>query len=121
MPTSDARVTTLTATVRTLYIRRRQVTLSIAKQLDTVKPDRMVEPFGRLSSSVFAQRLSGWRTDKKAIWVIGSDIEGNLAISWCAQWKEQYTSRHPFDDHNVDAETYGEWLNLPLIVLAGLR
>jgi hypothetical protein len=58
--TLTATVETLTATVRTLAIGKRQITLSVAKQLDRVdlfeyNPDIIV-PFGRVKTGAKIER-----------------------------------------------------------------
>ena len=47
MPTSTATVESLTAEVRVLMVGSRQVTLSVARQLDEV-PTWEITPFGRM-------------------------------------------------------------------------
>ena len=73
--TTAATVETLTAEVRTLVVGSRQVTLSVAKQLDTIPLDRLVV-MGRV-------RIDKESTDRKG-WVIGVDTAtGSLAL---AKW-----------------------------------
>lgn len=50
MGNAEARVEVLTAEVRALMVGKRQVTLSVYRQLDTVEPDE-IEPFGRVRDS----------------------------------------------------------------------
>lgn len=72
MSTNQATVETLTAEVRILTVGNRQITQSVAKQLDQV-PIEQVEPFGRV-------KLSG--NDFLGRYVIGSDtMTGALVLS----------------------------------------
>lgn len=101
----EARVEVLRAEVRVLMVGSRQVTLSVARQLDTVEP-RKIEPFGRV------------RIDKDAtgqmIEVVGS-VDGVLARSaisrklntcslkghpdqQCAQYKRLWQGLHDEDE-----------------------
>ena len=66
--TATATIETLTAEVRTLVVGSRQVTLSIAKQLDIVDLSRL-RVFGRVHIS------------KDPNYVIGADTDGTLALS----------------------------------------
>lgn len=50
MAVNTATVETLTAEVRVLMVGSRQITLSVAKQLDWVKPAD-IDPFGRISAT----------------------------------------------------------------------
>lgn len=72
--TTAATVETLTAEVRTLVVGSRQVTLSVAKQLDVIPLDRL-EVMGRV-------KIDKESTDRKG-WVIGVDVDGSLAL---AKW-----------------------------------
>jgi hypothetical protein len=63
--TSTATIETLTAEVRVLMVGKRQVTLSVAKQLDSVDPWD-IRPWGRI-------RSGGAKVE-----VIGTDDAGNL-------------------------------------------
>lgn len=101
--TSTATVETLTAQVHTLVIGTRQITLSVAKQLDVINlPDLAV--MGRV-------KIAG----KHDYHVIGTDIRtGVLAV---AEY-EPYAHR---DDHPGWAALNQAARRSPLIVLAGLR
>ena len=102
-----ATVEVLTAEVRVLQVGRRQVTLSVFRQLDFVGPGD-IEPFGRVrdpapSGCCFAEVV-----------VVGQDRDyGTLVRS------------HIGPDHQAPSarldELAAEWAELPLIVLAGLR
>ena len=72
MSTNQSTVETLTAEVRVLTVGNRQITQSVAKQLDEVPIDR-IDPFGRV-------KLSG--NDFRGRYVIGSDtLTGALVLS----------------------------------------
>jgi len=139
----DARVQVLTAEVRTLMVGSRQVTLSVARQLDEVRPYE-IEPFGRV------RVRARWPfAATELIEVIGSH-DGQLAQSevvltrWvCAPYTSIPTGAHvsrldaiakQCRDHPPgrscdqriwfdpdEEELCNRWENLPLIVLAGLR
>lgn len=74
--TSTATVETLTAEVRVLVVGNRQITLSVAKQLDFVSLDEL-KVFGRV-------KLGGNAPDDL---VIGSDLRGNLALARYQQFR----------------------------------
>lgn len=72
MATETATVETLTAEVRVLMVGNRQITQTIAKQLDQVHPD-YIDPFGRINAH--------WITDSVTT-VIGRDKrDGSLVLS----------------------------------------
>jgi hypothetical protein len=107
--TTTATIETLTAEVRTLVVGSRQVTLSIAKQLDVVDLSRL-RVFGRVH--IF----------KSANYVIGADRDGQLALA--EYWPlGNYFGRY---DVRPKPEVVNAWDALnkaaavsPLIVLAG--
>ncbi|HKO85632.1 MAG TPA: hypothetical protein VJ140_13990 [Actinomycetota bacterium] len=102
MGTETATVETLTAEVRVLMVGSRQVTLSVARQLDVVHPS-VLEPFGRVNLNgkpAGDAQAGGWTTEVDLIGC--SRIDGALVRS------------------RVDSRS--RWaMGLPLIVLAGLR
>lgn len=142
--TETATVELLTAEVRVLMVGSRQVTLSVARQLDFADPQE-IEPFGRIRTG---QKLGFAITQQ--IEVIGS-LRGNLARSEIGcerQWCDQ--GRNPGDWAHLDAlnaitgrcnkhrevgvhfrshswlswdddDLASSWRALPLIVLAGLK
>ena len=142
-----ATVEVLTAEVRVLMVGSRQVTLSVARQLDEAEPDWIL-PFGRIRTGTHRKRFAV--TD--VIEVIGS-VDGQLARSTiererylctAAGYSHGYQMMHGkgqevivnrcrehagdyrADDHCwlawlCDPEIAPEWEALPLIVLAGLR
>ena len=68
---NTATVETLVAEVRVLMVGSRQITLSVAKQLDRVHPDEL-EAFGRINTG-----------DQEGIEVIGRSVKtGALVTSW---------------------------------------
>jgi hypothetical protein len=72
MSQKSAQVEVLTAEVRALMIGSRQVTLSVYRQLDEVKPQNC-EPFGRVRDTK--------DEPKSAIFVVGRDATGSLVRS----------------------------------------
>lgn len=134
---NTATVEALTAEVRVLMVGSRQVTLSVARQLDLVEPNS-ITPFGRIA----ADRNPG----VNQIEVIGADPDGVLVVSAMGfNWRKCVTAtvwpgptrvRHSpcgncsLDDEEHDwvqywgggdGDLYLSWRDLPLIVLAGLR
>ncbi len=92
--TTPAQVTTLTASVTTLQMGSKQVTLSVARQLDVI-PFEDIEPWGKIRIRPVPDKYTE---------VIGrSKIDGTLCRAI------------------EDAETVDVWHMLPLIVLAGLK
>lgn len=142
MPSTTATVETLTAEVRVLMVGSRQVTMSVAKQLDEVAPDDII-PFGRISTGT----KNGFAEANK-IEVIGrSEEDGSLVRSKALRMR--YRCDGSWEGSRIissgqeciykrcgksgrDHDPYGhvwyskdsqfeEWRELPLIVLAGLR
>jgi hypothetical protein len=73
--TTTATIETLTAEVRTLIVGSRQVTLSVAKQLDIIPLSRL-RIFGRVHIS------------KDRDYVIGADVDGTLALAkYYPEWR----------------------------------
>lgn len=97
--TNTATVETLAAEVRVLMVGNRQITLSVARQLDRVGLCDL-EPFGRVKL--------GDGYDHRT--VIGrSKKDGSLVVSWFTR------------DREWSGELDRRAAELPLIVLAGLR
>lgn len=150
MSSQQATVEVLTAEVRVLMVGSRQVTLSVARQLDEVEPDE-ITPFGRIQTG---KRLGDFYAAAAFVEVIGS-AEGVLARSTAIRERRRckrgsqgepgmsaggvgyvrwqchvgaalgpLAADKGHEDHfwlaDLDAE-YPEWIKLPLIVLAGLR
>jgi hypothetical protein len=136
----EATVEVLTAEVRVLMVGSRQITLSVARQLDEIDAGD-ITPFGRIETG----RKHGPRTT--VAHVIGRARDGSLARS-VATAERVICLGHPSssfgrddsfltcDAHDLegergqrhgwtwfypDRETHTAWLDLPLIVLAGLR
>lgn len=116
MSTATATVDVLTAEVRVLMVGSRQVTVSVAKQLDEV-PLVELTIFGRVN-------IERGGADR---WVIGADKRGNLSI---AQYTEPLRyhevlklkcSREEFEAWEAYAVQYEQADAAPLIVLAGLK
>ena len=115
---TTATVETLVAEVRVLKVGSRQITLSVAKQLDEV-PVFELEPFGRIHCGEhWADPVAHAAHDP--IQLIGRHITtGALVKAWA--WVPKSSAiADPSDTVSVD-----DYLNvyqpLPLIVLAGLR
>jgi hypothetical protein len=75
---NSATVEVLTAEVRQLMIDKRQVTLSIFRQLDDVDPD-CCQPFGRVHDSNAPTRRGSRETSLSTVHVVGrsTNFEGN--------------------------------------------
>ena len=139
MNKTTATVETLTAQVRVLMVGSRQVTLSVARQVDEVSSDS-IKPFGRIRTNTkrsFAVEDS--------IEVIGCDEDGSLVRSkeelttyrcgsrnygghvvyGSREAMERQCSNYPQcrGDHFWQAagDRWEEWSELDLIVLAGLK
>jgi hypothetical protein len=97
-----ATVEVLTAEVRVLQVGRRQITMSVCRQLDQVEPWQ-IEPFGRVSDGEYG---GSW------VAVVGRDTRTGALVRALACWG----SSRPAEDRAAR-----EWRALPLIVLAGLR
>jgi hypothetical protein len=146
-----ARVEVLTAEVRVLIVGSRQVTLSVFRQLDGVKPEQ-IRPFGRVQAGT-RKPDGAWHF----IEVVGASPNGILVRSrtWTSQlhcrsyadhidgicpahrplydpdWRKRrrFTTvapvylADPWPDHawEIEPDVWPEWSALPLIVLAGLR
>lgn len=101
---ATATVETLTAEVRVLMVGSRQVTLSVARQLDWIDITQL-EPFGRVAIRPPA-RGDGWGgtyIDELDMTLIGRDRRNGVLSLAVMKWQH--------DNHTA----------LPLIVLAGLR
>ena len=118
---NSAVVEVLTAEVRVLMVGSRQVTLSVAAQLDIVHP-QYIRPFGR-----FRPRETHGEIDVIGIgvndgtlvksWIRGRRPYGGYPISFARYDKVRQLEELPAEIQEI----YDEWRGLPLIVLAGLR
>ena len=140
--TTTARVEVLTAEVRVLQVGSRQITLSVARQLDEVPPDD-IEPFSRICTG---RRRPFAAVDM--IEVVGAADDGALVRSMeiieryrcsagcpemsrvIANGQESISLNCPDHQHSYDLsghfwqpepDVWRLWSDLPLIVLAGLR
>ena len=115
--TETATVEVLTAEVRVLQVGRRQITMSVYRQLDTVAPHR-VAPFGRLNVA---------DPDWTEVEVIGRHrADGTLVTARIDRSRpharhRQWLTADERDEQEALDECAREWKALPLIVLAGLR
>ena len=122
MSVTTAEVQTLTAEVRVLMVGNRQVTLSVARQLDVFDqhsyPSDSFEPFGRV------------RTGLKTFWLDRRGREVMILPSY--EWigknlrtgaLSRYVLATPTDlvDDEEERALVRSWEDLPLIVLAGLK
>jgi len=127
-----ANVQVLTAEVRTLVVRSRQVTLSVFNQLDEVDPEE-VEPFGRvcpksaqpafvhvvgrgLGGELVRSKLPRWPCDMDARGYVPVD-PGGADQRWFPSGYSNLTDR----ERGLLFDRVRQWESLPLIVLAGLR
>ena len=146
--TKSATVETLTAEVRVLMVGSRQVTMSVYNQLDQAAP-RNVEAFGRVSpkdaladhvyvvgrhrhvgSLVSASLRFSWPSDEEADDFepqtrkdpeTGERIETGMLIWRRLHFPGVYQRIVLPADWKAERTIAEEWLDLPLIVLAGLR
>lgn len=102
---STATVETLTAEVRVLMVGNRQITASVAKQLDQVHITA-IEVFGRIAIA--------FRSDFSDGWVIGRRRGGSDLV--IAAYQHYPDRRYP-----EKAALHVAARRAPLIVLAGLR
>ena len=131
--TATATVEVLQATVETLKVGSRQVTLSVYRQLDHV-PSSDIEPFGRVRDK---RDEPQYADDPRFVHVVGSGPGGALVRSklwndpntrsapptpatdeprWSAEWVAEGA------EQSAEKQTLlAEWEALPLLVLAGLR
>ena len=133
-----AKVEVLTAEVRVLMVGKRQVTLSVYRQLDWVDP-ALCEPFGRTndpreSSSEFSltidvvgrhaetgdlvrsrRRVS---RDKPKKWVGNVEFREHGRTNW-REWTDEELA-YAIEKWRSDFHAIRAWEVLPLIVLAGL-
>lgn len=132
---TTATVETLTAEVRVLMVGNRQVTQSVAKQLDVVSIFQ-IEAWGRIALGATRPSRAYRGKDRPGIEVIGT-FKGNLsrATVWeyedmrAPEWFTGYVEYHdPPEVHAKRDRRNKVWLarvkelqDLPLIVLAGLR
>lgn len=129
-----ATVEVLTAEVRVLMVGSRQVTLSVARQLDDVSPDE-IEPFGRIRlgrkpPSSVTEQIEVIGSADGILAVAHADFEKNYCSSngttdsWRRECKK-HLAGGSHDGHwwfGWDFEDAAKaWRDLPLIVLAGLR
>lgn len=112
MASATATVETLTAEVRTLVVGSRQVTMSVAKQLDVV--GELPTIFGRVNMPTVGQHpiIGADRSGQLALGLFSSPVErpdGDFPGWWTREWKAWAVASE------------AAYRDLPLIVLAGLR
>jgi len=101
-PPRTATVETLTAEVRVLMVGSRQVTMSVAKQLDHCEYHEM-EPMGRVHLT------------KRGLEVLGRRRSDGALCHYLLPWDDLAHGRGRLEQRKQEIEA------LPLIVLAGLR
>jgi len=131
MNLKSASVGVLTAEVRVLMVGSRQVTLSVARQLDFV-PMSSIEPFGRIKSGSggdcievigsadgVLSRSRVWRTMQTCS--RGNSFLENYVL--CPEHDGSYTHfmNHDWYEYDTGIDAWRQAVNFPLIVLAGLR
>jgi hypothetical protein len=117
-----ASVEVLTAEVRTIMVGNRQVTMSVYKQLDWVKPSA-IEPFGRVrSGEKFFDRYGDYA---EYLAIVGRVKDGFTDAGVLGRAKlvkpVVRNSGESLEQFNERLDLYKAWEDLPLIVLAGLR
>jgi hypothetical protein len=120
MNATEATVQTLTAEVRTLMLGSRQVTLSVARQLDVV-PLEQLEVMGRINLSEKGRRIKdAWGNNDwlpPAHYVIGRAPDGTLALATYIRSRRQALDMVGEEGWPVHLAAS----RAPLIILAGLR
>lgn len=121
MSVTTAEVQTLTAEVRVLMVGNRQVTLSVARQLDEfhlgIEPAEHFEPFGRVRTGLKTLQLDSnlWRDTMitpQWEWVGRHAQSGDLVRLALGSMRDVPEEEIPL---------VRSWVDLPLIVLAGLK
>jgi hypothetical protein len=109
---TQATVRTLTAEVKVLMVGNRQVTLSVYRQLDAVRPDQ-IEPFGRVSDSQDHPTISMGRgyerqvTNPTEVFVVGRSIDTGALVRSRMEKPEIYEG----SPQSVSHEEWGAWCN----------
>lgn len=115
MKVKSAEIKTLTAEIKTLSVDNRQVTLSMVKQLDVVERE-MLEVFGRVRITLPDKyECHAMNTPRRKIswYLIGRNKEDKslcLAAPDFCRYGEDGWPEYEFED-----------MNLPLLILAGLK
>ncbi len=133
MTDSKATVETLTAEVRVLMLGKRQVTLSVYRQLDVVKP-KDCEPFGRIRDAQDKPVKKDSWMELPTVYVVGRCVHTDTLVrSWCSEPREPVDvsaalnrprnakENAEWARYKEDLARYRKWAAMPLIVLAGLR
>lgn len=130
---TSAQVEVLTAEVRALMVGKRQVTLSVYRQLDLVPSDQC-NPFGRVRDSQDVHYLAS----QPRVYAVGQHCStGALVRSYRTRpnpktnpqvndlsiFSEETAVelKRRIDEYEQNLCDFNEWATLPLIVLAGLR
>ena len=140
MSTDTATVETLTAEVRVLMVGNRQITLSVAKQLDRMDPYEYptdaFEPFGRVRTGIIVQKERKLTRRPAKILKAHSQFGNDWYEEYQGEPDYQFVGRrvedgalvlyvvHQISDLEDDTERQAvlAWdRSLPLIVLAGLK
>lgn len=120
MSAQTATVEALTAEVRVLMVGNRQVTLSVYRQLDWLRHDRIV-PFGRVNDEGKRSR-EDVIYDRHWLCVVGRSASSGALARARIEWTQPFrNSKESDEDFMARVARFEEWITLPLIVLAGLR
>ena len=138
---SEPSVEVLTAEVRVLQVGSKPVTLSAARQLDSVDATA-IKPFGRVridpkpatglievigsANGILARSSARARKVECPGWATSDPYRiGGQPLVTCARHRNTPPSapagHHDWTEYTPSQEIYEAWLALPLIVLAGLR
>jgi hypothetical protein len=138
---SEPAVEVLTAEIRVLQVGSKPVTLSAARQLDSVDATA-IKPFGRVridpkpatglievigSANGILARSSARARKVECPGYATSDLYRGYGqpLAVCARHRStrpgEGAGHHDWTEYTPSQRTYEAWLALPLIVLAGLR
>jgi hypothetical protein len=120
---TTATVETLTAEVRVLMVGNRQITLSVHRQLDHVRPYSII-PFGRVNVDWHPGVIELIGRRRYATDLVRSRMEAGMP-QWMWNLPSGDDDAEGFNPivqfHNQWDDIYAEMARLPLIVLAGLK
>jgi hypothetical protein len=138
---SEPAVEVLTAEIRVLQVGSKPVTLSAARQLDSVDATA-IKPFGRVridpkpatglievigsANGILARSSAHARKVECPGWATSDPYRGyGQPLVVCARHRNTPPSEpaghHDWTEYTPSQKIYEAWLALPLIVLAGLR
>jgi len=137
---NEPTVEVLTAEIRVLQVGSKPVTLSAARQLDSVDAAK-IKPFGRVRidpkpanglievigsvDGILARSSALARKVECPGYALSLDPRYGLRSVVCARHRstppQSSAGSHPWTKYTPSQKTYEAWQALPLIVLAGLR